>query len=332
MIPFNKLLNKLGYDTSQYYKNTNSYLSEPEPEFAPLIRNAYNAEIKGIYFFETTSQNKISKPNPAVYITEANDVFQASIIHKRVWNIGQAPFLIVNTPQKILIYTGFNYSKNIEECLLDEIIRFSDLNRLLSNFKADFINAGYIWKNKYAEKIDVEKRVDKRLLKNLEELEKILTGEKGLDKKASHSLIGKYIYLKYLRGKKILTDEWIQKQGIKPDEVFDINAKLDSFKSLIKALEQKLNGKIFPIDFDNKNIKEKHIKLIASVFKGEQLKNKQLPLFDIYDFEYIPIETLSSIYEQFISEKSEKKAERGGLYAGISCGLCNWRNGDRKTA
>ncbi len=307
MITFAGLLNKLDYNTSQYYKKTASYLSETDPEIAPLLRNAHNAEIKGIYFFETTSQNKISKPNPAVYITKAPDESEANVIHKKVWNIGQSPFLIINIPTKILVYTGFDYSKK-KNGLLDEITRLKDLNRLLINFKADFINAGYVWKRDYAKKIDVEKRVDKRLLENLEELDKILTKENGLDKKVSHALIGKYIYLKYLRGRKILTDTWIQKQGINPGKVFDINANLAGFKSLIKALEKKLNGKIFPIDFDNSNIKEEHIKLIARVFKGKNLQNKQLPLFDIYDFEHIPIETLSSIYEQFISGKKTKGA------------------------
>jgi methylase of polypeptide subunit release factors len=61
---------------------------------------------------------------------------------------------------------------------------------------------------------------------------------------------------------------------------------------------------------------------MASVFRGEDALSCQLPLFDIYDFSFIPIETLSVIYEQFLhdtlrpSGKSEGKV-KGAYYTPV---------------
>jgi hypothetical protein len=129
-------------------------------------------------------------------------------------------------------------------------------------------------------------------------------------------LIGKYVYLSYLRDRNILSDEWLAQQQIDPQGVFTLNATIINLKKLVENLEARLNGEIFPIDFDKeRTLKDDHVSWVASVFRGAEIVNtapklvQQLHLsFRAYDFRYIPVETLSAIYEQFIYERKAKGA------------------------
>jgi len=157
--------------------------------------------------------------------------------------------------------------------------------------------------------------VDKRLLSNLEQLGQALK-ESGLRDEVAHALIGQYVYLSYLRDRGILSDEWLAQQRITPHSVVTHRATVSSLQKLVEALEDRFNGKIFPIEFDKEDtLKDDHVSWVASVFSGAEIKDtapdivRQLHLpFRAYDFQYIPVETLSAIYEQFIYERKAKGA------------------------
>src|SRR5439155_13618660 len=90
-----------------------------------------------------------------------------------------------------------------------------------------------------------------------------------------------------------------------------------TFRCDCPALERRFNGKIFPIDFTQKDAPtDLHVQLTASIFMGDEsiLSQteaivRQLHLdFQAYDFAYIPIEMLSAVYEQFIEDSKSKGA------------------------
>lgn len=315
MIPLSELLNRLGYDKSRNYRPTDGLL---DPETAHLFRAAQNAGVSGIYVFEASPgpEQKVLSARPAVHIAEASNEKEARRIHCRLWNLSYAPFLIVLLPHQIRIYTGFDYSEEPEEAgLLEEANHLQQLRDLLSDFTADSIDTGRIWQSKYAKNLDPNRRVDKRLLGNLEQLGQALK-EDGLRDEVAHALIGKYVYLRYLRDRHILSNEWLAQQQIDPHSVFTLDATISGLRKIDEAIEDWFNGKIFPIEFDDESsLKDEHVSWVASVFSGAEIKDtapevvRQLHLpFQAYDFQYIPVGTLSSIYEQFLYERKKKGA------------------------
>jgi hypothetical protein len=173
MIPLSELLNRLGYDESSHYHPTDNPVY---PETAHLFRAAQDAGVAGIYVFETSpgSEQRLLPARPVVYVAEAQDESQAREIHRSLWNLNYAPFLIVRLPNQIRIYTGFKYSQKTDEGLLGKAEHLQQLLELLTDFNADAIDSGRIWKSKYAKELDPNERVDKHLLKNLEALGKAL--------------------------------------------------------------------------------------------------------------------------------------------------------------
>ena len=154
-------------------------------------------------------------------------------------------------------------------------------------------------------------RVDWRLLDNLERLGQVLREDMELGPRAAHALIGKYVYLRYLRDREILSDERLDLFGIKAGTVFSRDAQLAALRSLVEQLDDWLNGSVFDIPW-NEGVKAEHVKEVAGAFFGDDPRTGQLNLFEDYDFSYIPIETLSVVYEQFLH--SEGKAKDAGAY------------------
>lgn len=313
MIPLDELRHRLGYDTSTNYRSTDGPF---ELETAHLFRAARSAGVSGIYVFAASPgpDRRILPARPAVYIAEASDEKEARRIHRSMWNLGFAPFLIVVLPHQVRIYTGFNYSVSDEDGLLDVATRRQQLHDLLVDFTSDAIDSGQIWRSHYGKQLNPKQRVDSRLLRNLEDLSQALV-DNGLRDQVAHALIGKYVYLSYLRSRGILSEEWLIEKEIERD-VFRSYATVAQLKTLSEAIEERFNGKVFPIDFEHEpTLADKHVSWVASVFGGAEIIStapqivQQLHLpFRAYDFQYIPVETLSAIYEQFIEERKEKGA------------------------
>jgi hypothetical protein len=254
---------------------------------------------------------------PVVYVCEAASEDDAKKIHRLVWNQDVVPFLIVRTPQNVHVYSGFGYrddeagkQRSAPRILRDTIQAQEIASRLLPSFSADRIDDGTLWRDK-GRFVTPDMRVDWRLLDRLKDLGQILRGRMELPSPAAHALIGKYVYLRYLRDRDILSDERFERFKIDPGSVFTGKARGARLRSLVGKLDEWLNGSVFDIPWDS-GITEEHVQRVAGAFFGDDPKSRQGSLFEDYDFSFIPIETLSVVYEQFLH--AEGKGKDAGAY------------------
>lgn len=312
MMHLNKLLNFLHYEGSPHYFDTSN--RAPDTRLAHIFRAARKAGVNGIYLFRSSTDHTLPE-RPAVFIAEASSTLDAREIHKKLWNLGQAPFLIVLLPNEVRIYTGFDYSIEQDKAISKSIgLDDHEVTQILQDFIAESVNSGRLWRVR-SNDLHTDRRVDVQLLNSLMQLGEVLKSQ-GLEPKVAHALIGKYIYINYLRQRKILSDEWLASNGINPNQALGRNATLAGLQRLVMALESHFNGDIFPLDFDTSSLTNSVIALVASAFQGDVvMSNATLQYhldFDAYDFGYIPIETLSSIYEQFLH--AEGRGAKVGAY------------------
>ncbi len=326
------LVQELGFGDSPYFLRKGTRPFATAPHIGHILRTAAKSKghhgpscsVYGAYVLRENLHDKDSAQIPLVYVCEAKTEEEADQIHRLVWNQDAVPFLIVHTPEGIKFYSGFEYTRS-GNGILSNLLAFNEATDLIREFHRDEIDSGKIWAQ-WSKKIRPERRVNRKLLDNLSRLDKILQNDEGLSRETSHALIGKYVYLRYLRDRDILSDRMLESWGVSERDVFGRNATLAKFKIVVHALDDWLNGNIFPVVLNGPNAPSAaHIRLVAGVFKGDDVLpsgDRQLTLdFQAYDFSYIPIETLSIVYEQFLHQQDasgkSKGREEGAYYTPI---------------
>lgn len=265
---------------------------------------------------------------PIVYVCRAGTEEEARVIHRRVWNQDLVPFLLVTSPKALRIYPGFRYDPSDaanEDMNAGALRHFEDFNRValeLQSFGADAIDSGRFWRD-WAADVTPDKRVDWRLLRNLRDLEKSLANSGLTDRTLIHGIIGKFVYLRYLRDREILSERKLQAWGLDPEQVLGRNLRLEAFEQLLAKLDEWLNGSVFPLTrYQLDTIGEDRLRTVAGVFRGDAASGQIALEFANYDFSFIPIETLSIIYEQFLHAPDpqtgvSKGKEEGAYYTPV---------------
>lgn len=318
-----ELLEILGYLESPHFIGGDDL--EKTPGYSHIFRRARgedNCQLIGVYTLKEKADSGREESVPLIYVCDAESKDQADLIHRRVWNQNIVPFLIVRTPQMIRLYSGFCFNQNddddaasSESGVLDALIEFNQAASRLKYFQAESIDDGSIWRE-WGDRVTPSTRVDWKLLENLNAIDKSLQ-ESGLSRAVSHALIGKYVYLRYLRDRGILSDRKLDEWGVDPESIFSRNASIVALKKLLKRISGWLNGSVFPLRLEGQDgATQSHVGRVAGIFQGDDPDGSLHLNFQAYDFSYIPIETISVIYEQFLHSTGKGK-EAGAYYTPI---------------
>lgn len=299
-------------------------------EHAHVLRHTERAcakvggRFRGVYMLGLGRERERSASTPVVYVCEAHDEQQAEAVHRLAWNQSAAPFVLVHMPTGVRLYSGFDYEPGdgdivpeSQRGVLEACVAFEDVVTKLAAFRAACVDDGTLWAI-WGPLVNPTRRVDVQLLKNLAALAQSLHAENGLELPVAHALIGRFVYFRYLRERGLLTDKRIESWELDPAEVFGRSMGLKSFHALGDRVDGWLNGAIFPVSKTSDGApRAAHVRRVAAVMLGDDASSGQghLP-FRAYDFSHIPIELLSSIYEQFIAGEG-RDAEAGAYYTPI---------------
>lgn len=290
-------------------------------DFGFLYRRAsQECGLHGAYLLRGANNTKAG--TPIVYVCRAQTEEDARLIHRRVWNQDLVPFLLVTSPLTLRVYPGFRFDSNTvanDDLNAGALRHFEDLNRVtseLESFRADAIDDGRFWRH-WAPQVRPDQRVDWRLLGNLRELGKSLASTGLTDRTLVHGIIGKFVYLRYLRDRGILSDRKLQSWGLSAERVLGRTLRLEAFEDLLVKLDEWLNGSVFPLTREElRIIGESRLGTVAGVFRGDAASGQMALEFANYDFSFIPIETLSVIYEQFLHAPDPKTGVSRGKQEG----------------
>ena len=304
-----------------HYSNSPNFLAgtplESDRDFGHVFRKAQaECKLHGVYALNGSSYDRSLGNVPVVYVCEADSETEARKIHQKVWNQNVVPFLLVISRGWIRLYPGFRYDRDVGSDPMQGALKLiDDFNQIaiqLNPFRAESVDSGFVWREMESA-VTPDKRVDWQLLGNLRELDEWLRHDGVRDRHLAHSMIGKFVYLHYLRQRQILSDARFEQWRIDPRHVFSHSAQLNSFLRLVEHVDDWLNGSVFPLSASKiREFGAERLRKVASVFQGQQVGSGQLPLFDIYDFSFIPIEALSVIYEQFLHDTQRAAGESEG--------------------
>lgn len=258
---------------------------------------------------------------PTVCIKSATNLNDKDVegIRRKLWNLGATTLLIVERQSEIQVYSTFvrpaTDGSNSNAGLDDETIADLESAALALRLRQLIrrIETGAIYRS-HPELFDPKGAVDQLLLSNLRSLRNLICPK--LDPQGyrrAHALIGKFMFSCYLIDRGIIGDAYLQKNGLSAAKdmqqlltgsLFSRGEVLDT---LFKALQRDFNGSLFG-DQDT-TVSDSEVDHFRRFLSGEDLKNGQLSLFKLYDFSFVPVELISSIYQEFLAAEAEAEAK-----------------------
>lgn len=301
-----------GNDRSLY---PNLYLSPAEvttrtPQ-AHVIRHAFEAlKLDGVFCVEGA---------PLVFFKLIDNFAPDKVFdtHKRFWNHGGAPVLVLISSGRAEIYSGMARPVRREGTGAISPALITTLEHLVTALPQFLlaIESGAFFRQ-HARSFDASKRVDRDLLSNLADVRtKLSQGDTdAIPLDVLDALLCRLVFTCYLFDRGVVGERYLEDLGLgSAKHLRDVlsqrpleHAKDGMFK-IFRQLSLDFNGDLFSDDLEAERrlVTSHHVAILDAFFQGTQARTGQLSFWP-YDFRYIPIEAISAIYEHFLTAEDQK--------------------------
>ena len=321
---------------------TNSKKYSPEILFAlETASKKFNAD--AVYFRKFPDDRADMPLLYIFYYDKALTPDTKKEIHKKMWNGYQVPAYCIVEKSEVFIYDSRekvkknNYAK--------EIIKKSakEIKPIFDSF-AD----GLFWEEYNNSKhFKFEESAARDLIQGLKKVYESFQKKSGIDKHVALKLLVQSILIKYLEER----DE-NSKSGYFAETYFKKHFQCKNFcdtirkgklLNLLDQLAKDFNGKVFEWDKEKEKearnvIQQKSVQELADYLDGDNKEN-QYVLWRLYSFEHLPVEVISSVYEELLTNSKDivytpemivstmidecmplNKPQKGFKLADVSCG------------
>ncbi len=265
---------------------------------------------------------------PTLYLTirkERVSGEKAAELQRLFWNQGLASVLVIADPVSVQIYSGMARPTNpqsakIEAVSLVETLDHAEYSLNIQSFMLRLATGSYY--QEHAKIFNPEATVDSYLLKNLSVLRDRLK-EHGLSIKMAHTFLARILFVCYLCDREIINlgDYKFCKctSGTKFGDMLaglkNADEKRHAICDLFNQLKEDFNGSMFEQSSiaECRQLSAASLDYLCNFLQGHE--DKQLTLgFWAYDFSWIPVETISAVYEDFLKKEDEPEKRKKGAY------------------
>ncbi len=249
--------------------------------------------------------------------------------HRTAWNHGLGRMLWIVTPTTVRVLNSFLPPAPLDEesikhpaellsTAVDDLekLRKHELDRIS-------IENGQFWETKIGKRIKKSDRIDAQLASDLETAARILQ-ERDCKPLAAHRLMLRTLFTAYLEARGVLPSALFR--GLDVNSFSEVLLNPDSTEQFFQRMRDTFNGDLFPPppkadeEIDSYLFTKEQLDVARRIVVRQDLTSGQQS-FDFwrYDFEIIPIELISSIYERFIyAGDPELAKDRGTHYTPVN--------------
>ena len=277
--------------------------------------------------------------NNPVIIFASSETDNQMELFQQIWNMARPPLLFLASPGLLAVYSlnqgparnQQEWDSTLETRQLDTANRIAEVSYKLQPFSREQIETGRLFED---ERFGDDKRADKTLIADLRIVRNRLL-DTGLHAEYAHSLIGRSIFIRYLEDRGILTNDYFKKvtrgkpkwrrildtppEGVfvepelKECRYFRVLCDKNFTYALFEQLAKDFNGDMFPsIKEEREDVAQDHLDSLRGFLFGNA--DGAFLFFFAYKFDIIPIELISSIYEEFYNTDKEKTENNGSHY------------------
>jgi len=264
--------------------------------------------------------------------------------HRLAWSFSRSPMLITLEPSLIRVWTCWKRPLEQDEELRKLCVEqlegdsFEEWSLSVQAARAlqwvELASGSFFRNPRYSKYFRREQRADQLMLEDLRGLRERLLAM-SLPQDICHDLLARVIFIEFLfqrkdsQGYAALNENVLaslHKKGVLSKVHKDLASILDSHEEtyrFFRELNDRFNGDLFPGKGETAKEKEgewtdemrqvradPHLKLLAKFVSGKmEMATGQFCLWKRYAFDVIPLEFISSIYEEFVSKKRGKKGK-----------------------
>lgn len=264
---------------------------------------------------------------PTVCIRDGRKLSDADVatLRQELWNMGSTTLLLVERPHVVELYSTVTKPPQGDDrdapspLLSDETIRSLESAELALRLRSLIrrVETGAIYQD-YRRAFDPEHAVDTVLLENLRAARDLICPHQSLEAyRAAHALIGRFLFSCYLLDRGIIGDGYLSRNHLPSvRSMQELLAERQPnraalLQKLFLALHRDFNGSLF--GEEQKTISPDEVAVLSRFLRGDDLRSGQMCLLPkFYDFSFIPVEFISSIYQEFLGAEADAAAKPTG--------------------
>ncbi|QDU42848.1 N-6 DNA Methylase [Symmachiella dynata] len=243
--------------------------------------------------------------------------------HRTAWNHGLGRMLWIVTPTEVRVLNAFApppkeehrrmHPAELLRCAVDDLeqLRRYELDRIS-------LESGQFWTTDVGRRITRDSRIDAELVKDLKIASQILI-ERDCEPIQAYRLMLRTLFTAYLEARNVLPAKLFD--HLQATTFGEVLSRVGETKTFFERMRETFNGDLFPPpptrneDEGQYSYQKKHLDVARAVVTRQNLTSGQ-QTFDFwqYDFEVIPIELISSIYEDFIYKDDQSTAKARGTH------------------
>jgi hypothetical protein len=338
-ITFNDALGKLGMDNDSIgLRFVSKREAEKNPDLYLALEQADEFGATAVYFRFYEDHRP---PRPQIYLYDKSGMEQSNDsdadIHHKLWNAGIVPFCFIFRASEVLVFNcgkkpTYDVSSNFTTFHHDLINLLSNAQQKLDLYNARKFDSGLFWESETGKKFHYQDGAYQQLLKQLSNVKSIIISRVGKEHASLvKRLLMMLILIKYLEervdddGKgALIPAEFYRTFNHEDPTLKGVLNNPDTFLAVLNELSKKenFNGQIFQLSDAEQQTLKKEIDLTLlqhfvmgdmEFFSKKSQSTGQMSLWKLYQFNYLPIELISHIYEDFLADENGQK-KKGVVY------------------
>lgn len=300
---------------------------------------AASVEVERVFFVDQ---------HPIAVFAKTTNLDEAALRrhYNRIWCMARPQILFLARPGELTVFDlgqppiKDGESVDAHDRVLERIRTIAEVQSQLAAFHREKIETGAVFGEQHFG--DGTHRADRALIRDLKRMRQALheampaSAPSAPEARHLHALIGRTIFVRYLEDRGVITrsyfekiaaqrrewvrllDEPLDRPVVEPELAnrcfFRVLRNKEFTYALFAALADDFNGDTFPLDDEEKaRISQPHLTLLQRFLLGEAPSQQEL-FFYAYRFEVIPIELISTIYEEFYNANVGDEHNQGSHY------------------
>jgi type I restriction-modification system DNA methylase subunit len=312
-----------------YFVSDRAQVNNPSVRIA--LEQAADFEADAV-FFRVFPKDAKRHPIPQIYIYHDTNIClnqnRYGEIQRRIWNSGTVPLAFISSAVDLKI---LNCRQAPEVQHGKFVLRpFAALEKLVAaerTFATRGISTGSLWDNpKFKNDFALDKTAYYKLLEFLKVYRDKLVKQQIASEPVVNRILVMAILIKYLADRRDSAGNQVFQEGFfwrfvkfKPLDN-ETNGLAEIFRErggcvkLLDCLSEHFNGRIFELSANEKaELQTADLSAIADFLVGDKEPDGQMLFWPLYSFEYLPVELISNIYEEFLAKK-DKTDTKGIVY------------------